>query len=116
MPRICYNRLMRGMKEPTDAWIYALADPLTAEIFYVGKTTCNPRERLHLHLSEARRGIATPKARLLRELLDNHLEPVLIPMLQVPYPEWPAAESDCMEQLRALGCKLLNVASSGGGP
>lgn len=114
--RRCYNRLARGMREPRTAIIYGLVDPDTDELRYIGKTTCEPSRRLHLHLSEARRQCATPKTQWIRALLREGKRPVVVALQQVDYGFWPEAERRWVRAALEIGCDLLNSKVIGGGP
>lgn len=113
--RRCYYRMAMGMDEPKTASIYALADPDTGAMRYVGKTHLDPRKRLDLHMTSARKGNATPNATWIRSLLDRGKRPRLIVLETVAYGDWPEAERRWTRQLRCDGADLLNVKSAGGG-
>jgi len=115
-PRRCWNRIIRGLQEPETAIIYALVDPDSSEIRYIGKTHCEPRSRLHLHLSEARKGNTTPKAVWMRGLLAQDKRPQIVILEKIIYPVWPETERRWLKAAREAGCALLNVQGAGGGP
>ena len=57
IPRDCVPKSRRGPRRYNDTeqvTIYALADPRTHEIRYVGRTRRNPEDRLKRHIEEAR--------------------------------------------------------------
>jgi hypothetical protein len=98
--------------KPTN--IYALTDPRTNLIRYVGKTIKPVRERLAVHLYYARKGAHTGCARWLKGLQDNGLLPEVI-ILQVVNEDWAAAERHWIAKLRAQGSPLLNHTAGGDG-
>ena len=113
--RISWFHRRNNRAEPEIATIYGLVDPVTNKLRYIGKTHHSPKERLHLHLSEARKGNATPKAVWIRALLDEGKRPKLVILGQYPYAVWAVAERMWIEAAKQEGCDLLNVSLGGGG-
>jgi hypothetical protein len=107
---------MRGMRQPTKAIIYALCDPDSGDIRYIGKTHTSLKKRFHLHLSSARRGNKTPKALWIKHILSSGKRPTMIALEEVNYSDWPEAEARWMKIAYKSGCDLLNVKGAGGGP
>jgi hypothetical protein len=94
--------------------IYALCDPRSGSIKYVGKTF-DPLYRLQQHLWPCHVARTTPKAIWLRALVAQGLKPELVVLQTVPTPEWGTAERRWIEHLRAEGHNLLNGTSGGPG-
>ncbi len=104
-----------GVAIPSIITIYALADPITGKVRYIGKT-CSPQKRLHLHIHEARAGNATPKCAWIRSLLDIGQRPVLVALEEAPYTRAQHIERWWMTMSMRAGWDLTNVAAGGGGP
>src|SRR5262245_22184632 len=73
--------------------IYALRDPRTQEVRYVGKTV-NPRGRLKVHLHHARRGTSWHVSRWIRELFAEGLLPQW-EVLEIARGNAAACEREC---------------------
>jgi hypothetical protein len=106
------STLFRDAAMPDTVFIYALRDPDTNEIRYVGKSM-DPMERLKQHLSgaEFRR---THKDRWLCSAMSRGL-PVLELVAEVPAPEWPMWEVAYIQFFRDEGCHLVNGNDGGEG-
>lgn len=92
--------------------IYALCDPDTKEIRYIGQTT-NLKARLLAHMTEAyaeRRN--SPKVKWIRELLAQGKKPTIIALHEISIPEANEAEHKAIKNARANGAKLLNSTST----
>ncbi len=98
------------------AIIYALIDPLTQEIRYVGKTT-NPYRRQWDHRSNCDRN--THKGKWIRKLYETHgVWPEFFVLEEVDCPtgeEWKAEERFWIAYLRCIGCPLTNIDNGGNG-
>lgn len=95
------------------SYIYALVDPRTGIIRYVGKTT-NPSFRLEGHLRDRRR---CERVKWLRELKHANLEPVMVILEVVHAPvRWQDREVFWIAMGRELGWDLTNVADGGDAP
>jgi hypothetical protein len=99
------------------AILYTLADPRSpAEIRYVGWTSRAPKERLHVHLAEARRGGMNHRLCWLRGILSASLRPV---MRTVAILESDAEAKRCeiayIAALHARDCRLVNGTDGGEG-
>jgi hypothetical protein len=91
--------------------IYALCDPETLAVRYVGKTINLP-SRINSHRWEARNpAFQTHKARWLRSL--GGREPVVKVLAEVPSDQWQEAERFWIGHMRNLGCDLTNFADGG---
>lgn len=95
-------------------FIYALLDPRTLKVEYVGRAD-NPKRRLVGHVSDSYRE-KTPKALWIGELLLLGLRPTLEIVDQVPLSEWKFWEREYVRVFRILGNLLLNANDGGGGP
>lgn len=95
--------------------IYALKDPVTEAIRYVGKTSQNPRTRLRAHINRARdnRG-ARHCASWISSLIDAGLEPLMQVLETVSADSWEEAEKRWIRNLRDAGANLVNMTEGGG--
>lgn len=94
-------------------FIYALVDPLTHAVRYVGKAN-NPAQRLSSHL--AGDGCNTWKDRWLGNLEACGMLPDLRILEECEYADWPERERWWIRQLRAFGEPLTNIAEGGDAP
>ena len=95
-------------------YIYALTDPRTEEVRYIGKTINEPLFRLGKHLEEARGDVCGYKNNWIRGLLLLGLEPGLSVLEIIFYPEsWQEREKWWIAFAREQQYRLTNV--SGGG-
>lgn len=92
--------------------IYALCDPGTGEIRYIGKAN-DPRARLKSHLRDARRR-ATPVYRWISKLGKSNQQPRIQVLAWTD--DWREEERRQIADLRAKGARLLNVAEGGDEP
>lgn len=94
--------------------LYALLDPNTRELRYIGKTKSELRVRLRGHLREARGGSKSHKSNWLRTLGDK--EPIIVPYCDVPdgY-DVNALEREAISALRAADYPLTNMSAGGDG-
>lgn len=92
-------------------FIYALRDPRTDLIRYVGKAD-DPQKRLSVHLADKHRNHRT---NWIKDLMINGLEPVLEIVDEVPFSEWPMWEVAYIENFRDLGYPLVNGTLGGEG-
>jgi hypothetical protein len=98
--------------------IYGLVDPATPDaIRYVGKAN-DPATRLREHIYDAvHRGTRTWRARWIRHLLNQGRSPAYTMLEAVSDSEWQDAERRWINDLRADGHRLTNIAPGGeGGP
>lgn len=89
-------------------FIYALKEPDTGEIRYVGKAD-DPRERLRVHLCDKKRNHRTNWINSLAG------KPVLEVVDEVPVEHWPQLEVAYIEFFREQGCNLVNGTLGGEG-
>lgn len=92
------------------AAIYALVDPATTEIRYIGKTVQRSDIRLQQHLEN-------PTNANMRKWLANLREAGVAPKIRLitccPVEEWQFHESKWIRWARELGARLLNVDPGG---
>jgi hypothetical protein len=96
--------------------IYALTDPTSGRLRYVGFTSQKPTKRLREHIYRSRKigdpCYETPKSRWIRRLIVAGESPA-IRILEITETNWQEAERRHIEMLRASGEHLLNVAEGG---
>lgn len=95
-------------------YIYALVDPRTDEVRYVG-WTLHPKKRLIEHVSKAKRG---PRyghvGNWIKQLLALELRPIL-QILETNTGNWQEAEQRWIAYYRAAGARLTNLSDGGEG-
>lgn len=106
----------RSMSVPVT--IYALLDPRSKHVRYVGKTGCKPEKRLTEHIRKSFNGplTRTRKSRWLRELREAKLEPEMVVLEVTTQEDWAARERYWISHYRVGGADLLNVCDGGEGP
>lgn len=92
-------------------FIYALRDPRTDDIRYIGKSL-NPRERFVQHLRSRRNSDC---ARWIQSLRCEGLEPTLEILEQTTEADWQARERFRVADALANGCDLTNADGGGWG-
>lgn len=92
-------------------FIYALKEPETGEIRYVGKSD-NPKKRLACHLRCRERCYRT---NWIKTIAERGLSPLLEIIDEVPVTEWQAWEVAYIEFFRDEGCLLVNGTAGGDG-
>jgi hypothetical protein len=110
---------LRGEKtepSPRVGWvtIYALVDPNTEEVRYVGKTQASVVRRLSDHISGARRNKQDYKSRWIRTLLRRGQSPLLVTIDEVRADHWEELEKFWIESYRQQGSPLTNAHEGGG--
>ncbi len=103
------------MKSQSDVTIYALSDPRTGEVRYVGKTVRLLSERLHAHLLTAKNGGKYHKDRWVAQLLNAGVTPAIVALDVVPKSSWQEAERTWIAIYRELGARLTNISAGGQG-
>jgi GIY-YIG catalytic domain/NUMOD3 motif len=98
------------------AYIYALSDPRTKEIRYVGKTF-DLKQRLWQHQHDVKKGLNTKKTGWIKSLLKDGYWPTIEELESFPeneFEQWQEAERFWIETLRFYGFRLTNMDSGGG--
>ena len=95
-------------------YIYALADPETDEIRYVGKAD-SVKERYGAHIREAKSGKHSHKCAWIRQVIGKQQKPKLIVLEEVNQDEWKKAEIYYIAEFKKLGHNLTNLAKGGEG-
>jgi len=98
-------------------FIYALQDPDTKKVFYVGKAT-NMASRLRSHINEALRKEAqekpTKKQKKIQGILEESKKPRIMMLEKVAETHWQRAERKWIASYRKkLGKELLNESRGG---
>lgn len=96
---------------PPTTFIYALCEPGTRTVRYIGKSN-NPVRRLKLHLSDSRKK-ENPLGDWLRLL--GGAVPNLVVLREVPTEKWQESEKRYICLARGLGMSLTNSNDGGGG-
>jgi hypothetical protein len=97
--------------QQTSATIYALVDPRTDKIRYVGKTTWPLAHRLRTHMADATAKPHTRRARWVNGLRAEALRPTIRALEVVPTAEWETAERRWIRRL--AHCDLTNATEGG---
>lgn len=94
-----------------DVTIYALCDPDSLAVRYVGKAN-DMRSRIRQHRWEAKSSkLHTRKVNWLRSLKGR--EPVIMILAVVKHEEWEKSERYWITEMRNRGCALTNYADGG---
>ena len=93
--------------------IYALIDPITNEIRYIGKAN-NPKERLKNHCNPARYR-NTHKFNWIKKLRNLQKKPILKLIEEVDINNWKEREKYWITYYREKGCNLVNYSDGGEG-
>lgn len=93
--------------------IYALIDPTTKFVRYVGKSD-NPEHRLHRHMTQDIKA-DNHRTRWLRKLKENGLKPDLVILEEVPKSEWQIHEKKWIKYYKESGYPLTNSTDGGDG-
>jgi len=95
-------------------FIYALADPITDEVRYVGKAD-RVNVRYLTHLREAKSGKDSYKCNWIRQVIKNGQLPKLIVLEEIDQEHWKKAEIYYIGEFKKLGHNLTNIAKGGEG-
>lgn len=87
-------------------FIYALCEPDTRKVRYIGKAN-NPSKRLGLHLSVSVK-LDTHLGHWLSKLRESGTKPILSVLREVPEEVWQEEEIGYIRQARELGMSLVN--------
>jgi hypothetical protein len=96
-------------------YIYALCEPNSEIIRYVGKTANSPEQRLRSHLAPSSLKPKNHRTDWLRSLVKQGLKPALFVLEETTDDCWQEAECRWIAQLRSLGCDLVNSTNGGDG-
>lgn len=91
-------------------YIYALRDPRTEEVRYIGKSN-NPRKRLSQHLRGDK--INRHKDSWIRELRREHLSPELVILEETTPERWEQRERYWIKKGLEMGWPLTNISEGG---
>ena len=109
--------ILKNMREllETRKWtLYHLIDPRTGEVRYVGITHSDPRKRLNVHVSQARRRKEnTHKANWIREVLNDGHRPLMRIIQEGSGSGWSTAEIEEIYRQRKLSPRLTNYQDGG---
>lgn len=90
-------------------FIYALCDPDTNDIRYIGKSI-NPKSRFYGHVQERQN---THKGNWIESLIRKEKVPVMKILEEATFDNWEDRERYYIKYYRELGCRLTNLASGG---
>lgn len=93
-------------------FIYALNDPRTGLMRYIGKAD-NPQTRFYKHIFTL--GTKDHRGTWLRSLLREGLKPELQILLEIPQEAWKRIERQFIKTYRSLGFDLVNGTEGGEG-
>lgn len=99
------------MRETT--FIYALKDPRTDKIRYIGKAN-DPDERYRNHINKCR-DKNTHKRNWINNLRQEKLKPILEVLEEVPIEQWKDYEKMYIKKYINEGCDLMNYTEGGDG-
>lgn len=101
--------------QPQDTtYIYALSDPDTGEVRYIGKAD-DPHARYLRHLGAQELNANSYKARWIRSLLRSGKKPEMFIVDSVPSDQWQQAEREWIAACRDAGDRLTNTYAGGYG-
>jgi hypothetical protein len=103
MSEVAYSRI---------AIIYALVDPRSGEIRYIGWTVQKPEKRLLGHLNDHSRNHRTNWLNSLKSIGDR---PILRQIQRLSASEAPSSEKYWIRHFREAGCPLVNSTDGGEG-
>lgn len=95
-------------------YIYALKDPITGLIRYIGVTT-RPKTRLKEHLQPSNVKKSNHRSCWIRSLVSKGQHPVIEFLAQAGANTWEQDEIDYISVFKSLGCDLINHTDGGGG-
>jgi DNA-binding CsgD family transcriptional regulator len=95
-------------------FIYALHDPRSGELRYVGASV-NPQHRLTLHLCPSQRARSGEQGAWITELVSQNLKPSISIIEKSDSSNWRVRERFWIAQHRASGARLTNTHKGGEG-
>src|SRR6476620_3006053 len=93
--------------------IYALSEPVTGELRYVGQTALTLENRLKSHTWDSTLAHKNHRTKWLKKLISQGLLPIIELLEEVSESEANDAERFWITQFKALGCRLINVQEGG---
>jgi len=96
-----------------ETYIYALIDPISSQVRYVGKSN-NPKQRFKAHLNKCRKH-QKHKSNWIEKLKILGLKPIFQIIDIVPIDEWKFWEKYWISQMKTWGFNLINYTSGGDG-
>ncbi len=102
------NNTLDPLPIPGQSIIYALLDPDTFEVRYVGQTIQKLQQRMYLHYSQSRRQRRTHTNCWIASLETRGLRPVITELSRVPHDEADAEEIRFISHFKDLGYNLTN--------
>lgn len=96
----------------TTTFIYALIDPITEEVRYIGKSN-NPRKRYINHTTSHH--FQVHKSNWIKKLQSQGMQPILLILEEVPISNWQERERYWISYYREHGCNLINRTDGGDG-
>jgi hypothetical protein len=103
------------MKAKTEVFIYALMDPRTAKIRYIGKTN-NLNRRYSQHLKGRDDQKMTPARAWIKSLVNQGLKPNMMLIDSCAEDQWHDLERHYIKRFRDEGHDILNMAEGGNQP
>jgi hypothetical protein len=100
--------------ETNVTFIYALVDPTTREVRYIGKST-DPTKRLSFHLAKRSLKTNNPKNLWIRSLVAKDLKPILVVLQKCSDDKWAEAERAWIVTFRMIGADVTNTSDGGEG-
>lgn len=95
-------------------YIYALLDPLTNEIRYIGKTqNINRRYKQHINLNNIK--THTHRDNWIKKLINNNLYPIIEVLDEVPEDNWQFWEIHWIALIKSWEFNLTNIGFGGEG-
>lgn len=98
----------------TTTFIYALCEPGTRTVRYIGKTD-KPKARIRQHCLERSSKRKTHLGCWLRSLRSCGKKPEMVVLREVPYDQWELAEERYIRLARGCGMRLVNETDGGNG-
>jgi len=105
---------MDSLAQEGYTYIYALLDPRTQEVRYVGKSIDPPKRYLRHYKSDELKA-QTYKARWLRGLKAKGLKADQVILQKIPNSEWEVAEQELIAYYKGIGCRITNATPGGDG-
>jgi len=95
--------------------IYALTNPITNEIRYIGKTEMTLKKRLYYHIYDLKRCNNEHKINWFNQFIKENKKPNIILIDEVPYSNWKFWEMYWISQMKQWGFNLINYTDGGEG-